>query len=48
MKVIKSLEDRRILLKGTTREITSQEEGLLNFIRPLMTTLLPLTIYLRL
>ena len=27
MKVIKSLENRRILFKGTTRKITSQEGG---------------------
>ena len=27
MKVIKSLENREILLKGTTRKITSLEEG---------------------
>ena len=27
MKVIKSLENRGILLKGTTRNITSQKEG---------------------
>ena len=37
MKVVKSLENRRILLKGTTQRITSQEGGLLNFLRPLMT-----------
>ena len=39
MKVIKSLENRGILLKGTTRKITSQEEG---FLRTLMTAVLPL------
>ena len=38
MKVIRSLENRRILLKG----ITSHEGGFLNFLRPLMTTGLPL------
>ena len=38
MKVIKSLENRGILLKGTTRKITSQEGGFLSFLRPLMTT----------
>ena len=38
MKVIKSLENRGILLKGTTRKITIQEGGFLNFLRPLMTT----------
>ena len=42
MKVIKSLENRRILFKGTTRKITSQEGGFLNFLRPLMTANLPL------
>ena len=42
MKVIKSLENRGILLKGTTRKITSQEGGFLSFLRPLMTADLPL------
>ena len=37
MKVIKSLANRGILLKGTNRKITSQEEGFFNFLRPLMT-----------
>ena len=37
VKVIKSLENRGILLKGSTRKITSQKGGFLNFIRPLMT-----------
>ena len=41
MKVIKSLENRGILLKRTTRKITSQEGGFLN-VRPLMTAGLPL------
>ena len=41
MKVIKYLENRGILLKGTTRTITSQEGGFLNFLRPLMTAGLP-------
>ena len=31
IKVIKSLENREILLKGTTRKITSQEGGVLKF-----------------
>ena len=31
MKVISSLENGGILLKGTTKKISSQEEGLLNF-----------------
>ena len=34
-KVIKSLKNKGILLKGTTRVITSQEERFLNFLRPL-------------
>ena len=37
MKVIKSLENRGILLKGTTRKITIQEGGFPNFLKPLMT-----------
>ena len=42
MKVIKSLENRGILLKGTTREVTIQERSFLNVLRPLMTAGLPL------
>ena len=42
MKVIKSLENRGVLLKRTTRKITSQERGYLNFLIPLMTAGLPL------
>ena len=42
MKVIKSLENRGILLKGTTRKTTSQEGGFLNFLRPLITAGLPI------
>ena len=42
MKVIKSLQNRRILLKGTTRKINSQKGGFKNFLRPLMTVGLPL------
>ena len=42
IKVSKSLENRGILSKGTTRKISSQEGGFLNFLRPLMTTGLPL------
>ena len=42
MKVIKSLENRGILLKGTTRKITIQEVGFLSFLRPLMAASLPL------
>ena len=41
MKVIKSLENRGILIKGTTRNITSQKGGFLNFHRPLITAGLP-------
>ena len=37
MKVIKSLENRGVLLKGTATKITSQEGRILNFLRPLMT-----------
>ena len=36
MKVIRSLESRGILLKGTITKITSQEGGFLNFLRQLM------------
>ena len=42
MKVLKFLENRGILLKGTTRNITSQEGRVLNFFRLLRTTGLPL------
>ena len=41
MKVIKSLENRGILLKGTTRKIISQEKEFLNFLRSLVTAGLP-------
>ena len=44
MKVIKSLENRGILLKGITRKINNQEGRFLNFLRPLMTAALPLMI----
>ena len=37
MKVIKSLENRGILLKGTCTKITAQEAGCLNFLTPLTT-----------
>ena len=36
--VIKSLENREILLKGNTRKFTCQEGGFLSFLRPLMAT----------
>ena len=38
MKVIKSLENRGILSKETTRKSTSQEKKFLNFLRLLMTS----------
>ena len=37
MKVIKSLENRGILLKGTTEKYISPEGGFFNFLRPLLT-----------
>ena len=37
MKLIKSLENRGILLKGLTTKVTSQEGEFLNFLRPLIT-----------
>ena len=37
IKVIKSIENRAILLKGTTRKIISQERRFLIFLRLLMT-----------
>ena len=42
IKVISSLENRGILLKGSTRNVTSQEKGFLNFFRSLMTAGLPI------
>ena len=42
MKVIKSLENRGILIKRTARKVASQEGGHLNFRRSLMTAGLPL------
>ena len=36
MKVISSLENRKNLLKETTRNTASQKGGFLNFLRPLM------------
>ena len=41
IKVINSLENRGILLKGTTKKIISQKGGFLNVLRPLMTSGLP-------
>ena len=42
IKVIRSLENREILLKGTTDKIVSQKEGLLNFLALLTRVGLPL------
>ena len=42
MKVSKSAENREILLKGTTRKITSQEGRFFNFLKRLVTAGLPL------
>ena len=42
IKVIKYLENRGVLLKGTTRKFTSQEGGFLKFLRPLLTAGVPL------
>ena len=41
MKVIKSLENKKNLLKGTTAKITGQKGRFLNFLRSLMSTGLP-------
>ena len=41
-RVIRSLENREIFMKGTTRKITIQEVGFPNFLKPLMTADLPL------
>ena len=42
MKVTSSLENRGILLKKTTRQMTSQEKAFLNFLRALISVALPL------
>ena len=42
MKVIRSIENTGILLKGTNRKIASQQEVFLNFVKPLMSVGLPL------
>ena len=42
MKVIKSLQNKLFLLKEISRKFTTQEGGLLNFLKPLMTAGLPL------
>ena len=36
LKDIKLLENGRIILRGTARQIISQEEGFLNFLGPLL------------
>ena len=43
IKVLRSLESRGILSKGTTRKIISEEGGFLNFLKPLMAAVLPLS-----
>ena len=42
IKIMKYLENRGILLKGTTRKVASQEEQFPNFVRFIMTASLPL------
>ena len=42
MKIIRSLENRGIFFKGTTKTFTTQKGRFLNFLRPLMTPGLPL------
>ena len=42
IKIIKSLENRGILLKETVRKMTSQEGGFLSFLKPLISAGLPL------
>ena len=42
MELIKSLKNKVSLLKGTTRKVTSQEGGILNALKTLMTAGLPL------
>ena len=42
IKVVRSLENRRILPKGTTKKNISQEGRLLNSLNPLMRVGLPL------
>ena len=43
IEIIRSLENGGVLLKGTTRKITSQEGEFLNCLRPLITAGLSLT-----
>ena len=42
IKVIKSLENKGVLLRGNTRKITGHKGGCLNSLKPLMTAGLPL------
>ena len=42
IRIIKSLENRRNLLKGPIRRTTSQKGGFLSFLKPLLTAGLPL------
>ena len=42
IKVINSLENRGVLLKGTTRKISIHKQEFLNFLRPLMSVGLPI------
>ena len=42
IKAIRSLENKGTLLNGTTNKVTSQEGGILNFLRSLMKADLPL------
>ena len=42
IKVIRTLEDRRILYKGTTTKSSRQEGGFLSFLRLLISAALPL------
>ena len=42
VKVIRSLENTGILFKGTTRKISSQKGGFINFLKPLISVVLSL------
>ena len=45
MKVIKIIENKGILFKGTTKKNTCPEGRFINFLRPLMTAVLPVMKY---
>ena len=45
MKVIKIIENKAILFKGTTKKNTCPEGRFINFLRPLMTAVLPVMKY---